>query len=290
MRQQACVGEAGELVFRRRARHRDGPFGQAPRCRRRLRHWWTPWPAGGRPARAGRDRRLRRAPIPPPRPSRTSMPNDIERRATASAASAPAARAAFTSRSARSVSGDEVEERGGRSESLIVFHMGSRGAVQPPNRDNLDGDGNTSSIMVCNVASIIPSRNTFGYGRLTQNIKRIRTPFCHVSLRDQAHKPARESLRRQMRSGGCAGSGRDLRLDPFGLPVRFCGERCRGRWAGARYRAPSRARCAAALAAGMRMALNMPVAAYAGISLCLLPAKTARKTCWRSCSSTMILP
>jgi hypothetical protein len=25
-----------------------------------------------------------------------------------------------------------------------------------------------------------------------------------------------------MRSGGCAGSGRALRLDPFGLPVRFC--------------------------------------------------------------------
>ena len=25
-----------------------------------------------------------------------------------------------------------------------------------------------------------------------------------------------------MRSGECAGSGRALRLDPFGLPVRFC--------------------------------------------------------------------
>ena len=31
-----------------------------------------------------------------------------------------------------------------------------------------------------------------------------------------------------MRSGGCsAGSSRALRLDPFALPARFCGERCR---------------------------------------------------------------
>ena len=32
MRQQACVGEAGELVFRRHPRHGDGPFGQSGRA------------------------------------------------------------------------------------------------------------------------------------------------------------------------------------------------------------------------------------------------------------------
>ena len=61
--------------------------------------------------------------------------------------------------------------------------------------------------------------------------------------------PAWESLRRQMRSGGCpAGSGRALRLDPFCLPCAFCGERCRGRRAGAACGALSRARGGAAFA------------------------------------------
>src|SRR6476646_3766253 len=79
--------------------------------------------------------------------------------------------------------------------------------------------------------------------------------------------------RRQMRNGGCAGSGRALRLDPFGLPVRFSAsdaaadgrvrdvELHRERVVGRRS------------LLGMRMALNMPVSAYEGISLRLLPGE-----------------
>jgi hypothetical protein len=53
------------------------------------------------------------------------------------------------------------------------------------------------------------------YVRLTQNIKRIPTRFCH-DYRVTRHKSrARESFEASMRSGGCAGSGRALRLDPF---------------------------------------------------------------------------
>ena len=64
-------------------------------------------------------------------------------------------------------------------------------------------------------------RTSHHYVRLTQNIKRIPTRFCH-DCRVTRHKSrARESFEASMRSGGCAGSGRALRLDPFGLPVRF---------------------------------------------------------------------
>ena len=76
-----------------------------------------------------------------------------------------------------------------------------------------------------------------------------------------------------MRCGGCAGSGRDLRLDPFGLPVRFSASDAA---ADGRVRDIELHRERVVLRRslhGMRMALNMPVAAYDGISLCLLPAE-----------------
>ncbi|MGB7011338.1 MAG: DUF6101 family protein [Pseudolabrys sp.] len=76
-----------------------------------------------------------------------------------------------------------------------------------------------------------------------------------------------------MRCGGCAGSGRDLRLDPFGLPVRFSASDAA---ADGRVRDIELHRERIVLRRslhGMRMALNMPVAAYDGISLCLLPAE-----------------
>ena len=71
-----------------------------------------------------------------------------------------------------------------------------------------------------------------------------------------------------MRSGGCpAGSGRALRLDPFCLPVRFAAtdaaadERVR-------HVELHRERVVVRRSlAGMRMALNMPVSAFAGIGL-----------------------
>src|SRR5262245_43545076 len=76
-----------------------------------------------------------------------------------------------------------------------------------------------------------------------------------------------------MRSGGCAGSGRALRLDPFGLPVRFCaGDAAADR----RVRDIELHRERVVLRrslSGMRMALNMPVKAFDGISLELLPGE-----------------
>ena len=73
-----------------------------------------------------------------------------------------------------------------------------------------------------------------------------------------------------MRSGGCAGSGRVLRLDPFGLPVRFSASDAT---ADGRVRDVELHRERVVLRRsllGMRMALNMPVAAFDGISLRLV--------------------
>jgi len=73
-----------------------------------------------------------------------------------------------------------------------------------------------------------------------------------------------------MRSGGCAGSGRALRLDPFGLPVRFSASDAA---ADGRVRDIELHRERVVLRRslqGMRMALNMPVSAFSGISLQLV--------------------
>lgn len=73
-----------------------------------------------------------------------------------------------------------------------------------------------------------------------------------------------------MRSGGYAGSGRALRLDPCGLPVRFSASDAA---ADGRVRDVELHRERVVVRRslhGMRMALNMPVAAFAGISLRLV--------------------
>ena len=70
-----------------------------------------------------------------------------------------------------------------------------------------------------------------------------------------------------MCSGGYAGSGRALRLDPCGLPVRFSASDAA---ADGRVRDVELHRERVVVRRslrGMRMALNMPVAAFAGISL-----------------------
>jgi Family of unknown function (DUF6101) len=79
-----------------------------------------------------------------------------------------------------------------------------------------------------------------------------------------------------MRSGGCpAGSGRALRLDPFALPVRFAAsdavadERVRDIELH-RTRVVVRRRLA-----GMRMALNLPVSAFAGVGLRMMAGNVA---------------
>ena len=76
-----------------------------------------------------------------------------------------------------------------------------------------------------------------------------------------------------MRSGGCAGSGRALRLDPFGLPVRFAASDA---VADGRLRDVELHRERVVLRrslGGMRMAFNMPVAAFDGVSLLLMPGE-----------------
>lgn len=78
-----------------------------------------------------------------------------------------------------------------------------------------------------------------------------------------------------MRCGGCAGSGRALRLDPFGLPVRFSAT---DTTADGLLRNVELHRERVVLrrsVRGMRMALNMPIAAFDGISLSLLPREGA---------------
>ena len=73
-----------------------------------------------------------------------------------------------------------------------------------------------------------------------------------------------------MRSGGCAGSGRALRLDPFGLPVRFCASDAA---ADGRVRDIELHRERVVLRRSLSMALNMPVKAFDGISLQLVPGE-----------------
>jgi len=79
-----------------------------------------------------------------------------------------------------------------------------------------------------------------------------------------------------MRSGGCpAGSGRALRLDPFALPVRYAAgdDAADGR---VREIELHRERVVVRRSlAGMRMALNMPVAAFAGVGLRLMAGEAA---------------
>jgi Family of unknown function (DUF6101) len=71
-----------------------------------------------------------------------------------------------------------------------------------------------------------------------------------------------------MRTGGCpAGSGRDARLDPFSLPVRFS---ARDEAADQRVRTIELHRERVVVRrslAGMRMALNLPVSAFRGVAI-----------------------
>ena len=85
-----------------------------------------------------------------------------------------------------------------------------------------------------------------------------------------------------MCSGGYAGSGRALRLDPCGLPVRFSASDAA---ADGRVRDVELHRERVVVRRslhGMRMALNMPVAAFAGISLRLEIGRRRRRA--RGCA------
>src|SRR6185295_10844061 len=98
-----------------------------------------------------------------------------------------------------------------------------------------------------------------------------------ISRSDRAKTARRwESLRRQMRSGGCpAGSGRALRLDPFTLPVRYAAGDATAD-GGAREIELHRERVVVRRSlSGMRMALNMPVDAFTGVGLRLTAREVA---------------
>lgn len=73
-----------------------------------------------------------------------------------------------------------------------------------------------------------------------------------------------------MRSGGCAGSGRTLRLDPFGLPVRFSAIDAAADGQMRDVELHRERVVVRRSLRGMRMALNMPLSAFAGISLRLV--------------------
>ncbi len=82
-----------------------------------------------------------------------------------------------------------------------------------------------------------------------------------------------------MRSGGCAGSGRALRLDPFGLPVRFStSDAVADGWVRDIELHRERVVLRRSLR-GMCMAVNMPIAAFDGISLLSVPAENGK---WES--------
>ena len=89
-----------------------------------------------------------------------------------------------------------------------------------------------------------------------------------------------------MRSDGCpAGSGRALRLDPFALPVRFAASDAK---ADGYLREVELHRTRVVVRrqlAGMRMALNLPVSAFAGVGLRFAPTRPGMPP---SCSRTAI--
>jgi Family of unknown function (DUF6101) len=79
-----------------------------------------------------------------------------------------------------------------------------------------------------------------------------------------------------MRSGGSpAGSGRALRLDPFALPVRYAASDAA---ADGRVRDIELHRSRVVVRrtlSGMRMALNLPLSAFSGVALKLMPGEAA---------------
>ncbi len=77
-----------------------------------------------------------------------------------------------------------------------------------------------------------------------------------------------------MRSGGCsAGSSRALRLDPFALPLSFAASDAAADGRVRHIELFHKRVVMRRQIAGMRMALNMPLSAYAGVSIRLVPGE-----------------
>jgi len=79
-----------------------------------------------------------------------------------------------------------------------------------------------------------------------------------------------------MRSGGCpAGSGRALRLDPFALPVGFAASDAAADGGLREIELHRRRIVVRRTLAGMRMALNLPISAFAGVGLRMMEGHVA---------------
>ena len=107
--------------------------------------------------------------------------------------------------------------------------------------------------------------------RLTANFKRIPTPFCHDPRTTGAISPAWESFEASNAKWRDARRVEPrARLDPFSLPARFAASDAA---ADERVRQVELHRERVVVrrsVAGMRMALNMPVSAFAGVALRVL--------------------
>jgi len=117
-----------------------------------------------------------------------------------------------------------------------------------------------------NAASIMPRQHDL----LTANIKPIGAVICDAHRATGRISPARESLRRQMSGGLPAGSSRVLRLDPFALPVRFSASDAAADGLRREVELTRERVVLRRAVAGMRMAINLPVSAYRGVSIRVL--------------------
>jgi Family of unknown function (DUF6101) len=118
---------------------------------------------------------------------------------------------------------------------------------------------------------------------LTEDFKRIRSASADSARERPGHqkKPGREPiLRRQTPFGGAlsVGSSRVLRLDPLALPLHFTAADARADER-VRHVELSRERVVLRRAVrGIRMAVKVPVAAFLGVALRLIPSEGGSNT------------
>jgi hypothetical protein len=111
------------------------------------------------------------------------------------------------------------------------------------------------------------------YRPLTSEIKPIPMPLWHVArnVRTQKNESGRERFVRRQTELGSAGSSRTARLDPLALPVRFTASDAVADES-VRHVELHRERVILRRAVqGMRIALNVPVQAFLGVSIRLTP-------------------
>src|SRR5690606_26504293 len=102
----------------------------------------------------------------------------------------------------------------------------------------------------------------------------LRAGLGHYGSNDRATQSGGEALRRQMDIGRAmpSGSGRAQRLDPLSLPVRFQASDGRADEQVRQIELHRERVVVRRTVRGMRMALNLPVSAFRGIALRMVPA------------------